>query len=42
VGDDKEFVQKLNYIVQNPWRQWPEMGKYDWVWPLKDDLENDV
>jgi putative transposase len=34
VRDDKEFVQKLNYIVQNPWKRWPEMGKYDWVWPL--------
>ena len=36
VRDDKEFVQKLNYIVANPWKRWPEMDEYSWVWPLDD------
>jgi putative transposase len=34
VRDDKEFAQKLDYIIRNPWKRWPEMGKYEWVWPL--------
>jgi putative DNA methylase len=34
VRDDKEFVQKLDYVVRNPWKRWPEMGEYPWVSPL--------
>ncbi|MBV8054595.1 MAG: transposase [Deltaproteobacteria bacterium] len=37
VRNDKEFVQKLDYIIGNPWKRWPEMGQYRWVWPLEDD-----
>ena len=35
VRDDKEFVQKADYIVRNPWKRWPEMSEYAWVWPLE-------
>jgi putative DNA methylase len=34
IRDNKEFVQKLNYIVENPWKRWPDMQEYAWVWPL--------
>jgi hypothetical protein len=34
VRDDKEFVQKREYIVGTPWKRWPEMPGYPWVWPL--------
>ncbi len=34
VRDDEEFAQKLDYIVGNPWKRWPELGDYPWVWPL--------
>ena len=32
--DDREFAQKLDYIVGNPWKRWPEIGDYPWVRPL--------
>ena len=32
VRDDKEFEQKMNYIRQNPWKRWPELKTYQWVW----------
>jgi putative transposase len=35
IRDDKEFMQKLDYIVRNPWKRWPEMEQYRWVWPLE-------
>ncbi len=34
VRDNEEFAQKLDYIVGNPWKRWPELGDYPWVWPL--------
>ncbi len=34
IRDDKEFAQKLDYIVRNPWKRWPDMQGYTWVWPL--------
>ena len=34
VRDDEEFAQKLDYIVGNPWKRWPEIGDYPRVWPL--------
>jgi REP-associated tyrosine transposase len=33
VRDDKEFVQKFDYIVSNPWKRWPQLADYPWVWP---------
>jgi REP element-mobilizing transposase RayT len=35
VRDDREFVQKLEYIIANPWKRWPELADYPWVWPLE-------
>jgi REP element-mobilizing transposase RayT len=35
VRDDKEFAQKLDYIINNPWKRWPEIQEYPWVWPLE-------
>ena len=34
VRDDKEFIQKLEYIVGNPWKRWPGVDQYPWVWPI--------
>ena len=35
IRDDKELVQKRDYIIANPWKRWPEMENYPWVWPLE-------
>ena len=35
IRDDKEFAQKLDYVVRNPWKRWPDMKEYAWVWPLE-------
>src|SRR5216684_4194183 len=34
VRDDEEFAQKLDYIVGNPWKRWPEIEDY-WAVTLK-------
>ncbi len=34
VRDDKEFLQKFDYIRGNPWTRWPELAAYGWVWPV--------
>jgi len=28
-----ELEQKFNYILGNPWRRWPSLDGYAWVWP---------
>ncbi len=33
VRDDEEFAQSL-ITFGNPWKRWPEIGDYPWVWPL--------
>jgi hypothetical protein len=35
IRDDKEFVQKREYIIANPWKRWPEIENYSWAWPLE-------
>jgi REP element-mobilizing transposase RayT len=35
VRDDREFVQKREYIIANPWKRWPDIDFYRWVWPLE-------
>jgi REP element-mobilizing transposase RayT len=35
VRDEKEYTQKLRYIVGNPWARWPELREYPWVFPEK-------
>jgi len=34
VRDEKELLQKVEYIMGNPWKRWPELDSYEWVWPL--------
>ena len=36
VRDEKEFVEKLRYIVKNPWKRWPDLEEYAWVWPAEE------
>ena len=31
VRDEGEFVEKARYIVNNPWKRWPEISEYRWV-----------
>jgi len=33
VRDEDELEQKFNYILGNPWRRWPSLDGYAWVWP---------
>jgi hypothetical protein len=35
VRDEKEFGQKLHYIVLNPWKRWPDIQHYPWLWPAE-------
>jgi hypothetical protein len=28
-----ELEQKFNYILGNPWKRWPSLDRYAWVWP---------
>ncbi|MHB8068418.1 MAG: REP-associated tyrosine transposase [Desulfobaccales bacterium] len=37
VRDEKEFLDKAQYILNNPLKQWPEAEDYPWVW-IKEDL----
>jgi hypothetical protein len=30
VRDDKEFGQRLEYIVENPWKRWLNLDHYPW------------
>ena len=31
VRDEGEFLQKAQYILNNPWKTWPEIKEYQWV-----------
>ncbi len=31
VRDERELIEKVNYILNNPARRWPEIIEYDWV-----------
>jgi putative transposase len=37
VRDEKEFLDKAQYIINNPAKRWPEVEEYHWVW-IKSDL----
>jgi putative transposase len=37
IRDEKEFLDKAQYIFNNPLKRWPEMEEYPWVW-VKQDL----
>ena len=32
VRGEKEFRQTIEYILFNPWKRWPELQEYRWVW----------
>lgn len=32
VRDEKEFLDKAQYILNNPLKRWPEVEDYPWVW----------
>ena len=38
VRDEKEFFDKAQYIMNNPFKQWPDMEDYPWLW-IKEDIE---
>jgi len=29
---DEELRQKIEYVVANPWKRWPFLKRYPWVW----------
>jgi hypothetical protein len=37
VRDDKELDEKVGYIRNNPFRRWPGIESYPWVWCCDDD-----
>ncbi|HUY28733.1 MAG TPA: transposase [Candidatus Binataceae bacterium] len=36
IRDDRELQEKRLYILANPFKRWPEIDSYLWVWPLGD------
>lgn len=39
VRDEKEFLDKAQYIINNPLKTWPEIKEYPWIW-IKEDLNH--
>jgi putative transposase len=37
VRDEQEFLDKAQYVINNPVKTWPELEDYPWVW-VKEDL----
>jgi REP element-mobilizing transposase RayT len=37
VRGEEELRQKAEYIVGNPWKRWPFVKSYPWVWEAGDD-----
>ena len=37
VRDEKEFLDKAQYIINNPLKTWPDVEEYPWIW-IKEDL----
>jgi hypothetical protein len=31
IRDDDELLEKAKYIVDNPWKRWPDIADYAWV-----------
>jgi REP element-mobilizing transposase RayT len=31
IRDERELMEKVNYILDNPFRRWPELEEYMWV-----------
>ena len=41
VRDEAELFEKVNYILKNPWKRWPEAIEYPWVWAEGIDAKSD-
>ena len=39
IRGDEDFNQKLGYIMANPFKRWPGIENYPWVW-CRDDLND--
>jgi REP element-mobilizing transposase RayT len=37
VVEGGELHEKIAYIRNNPWRRWPDVQEYPWLWPLLED-----
>jgi hypothetical protein len=33
IRGDGEFQKLIEYVCHNPWKRWPELKAYRWVWP---------
>lgn len=33
VRDENEWLEKIQYIINNPMKRWPALKEYPWVWP---------
>jgi putative transposase len=31
IRGERELIQKVNYILGNPLKRWPDIGEYEWV-----------
>jgi REP element-mobilizing transposase RayT len=38
VRDEQEFLEKAQYILNNPVKRWPEAQDYPWIWTKSDLL----
>ncbi len=36
IRDERELVEKLEYIKSNPQKRWAEIRDYRWVWVIKE------
>lgn len=34
IRDEAEYEQKRDYILDNPFRRWPDIGSYRWCWAM--------
>jgi REP element-mobilizing transposase RayT len=34
IRDDQEYCQKRDYILANPFKRWPDLDRYPWVWAI--------
>lgn len=39
IRSESDFDEKLNYILDNPYRRWPGIDTYPWVWCREDLVE---
>ncbi len=36
IRDERELSDKLQYILDNPQKRWPDVGNYRWAWIARD------